>query len=254
MTEAIDPAILLAAGLGTRMRPLTETRPKPLIAVGGQSLLERVVANLRAEGIARFAVNGHHHLDQMQSALQAIAARHGDAEFIFSPEAEQLLDTGGGAKKALAAIGAERAFLSNTDAFWRFGDDAPLARMRAKADAHPGAMVVLCAHPARSLGFRRSHDFCLDPLGEVTLDRGLPVIYAGVALVHASDFAGTPDTPFSFCQMQERALTSKRLYGVLLNAPWLHVGDPQALEDAEVFLARAAIDSPEPRALDADAG
>ncbi len=227
-------AILLAAGFGTRLRPLTETRPKPLVPVAGLPLIERVIAPLAAEGVDRFVVNAHYLADQMRAAVSALPMRFPGGGFALSIEEDQPLDTGGGAKKALELTETDPVLISNTDAFWQPADDAPLQRMRERFE--DGDMVLLCAHPARAHGFRRSHDFCLSPLGEITLDAGLPVIYAGVALVGCSVFEGTPDGAFPMLPLFETALEDGRLKGVLLDAPWFHVGDPDGLAEAEQAL------------------
>jgi len=218
-------AILLAAGLGTRLRPLTETRPLPLI--------ERVVAPLAAEGVSRFAVNAHYRAEQMTAAVSALPVRFPGCRFALSHEDEMPLGTGGGARKALDLVEGDPVLVSNTDSFWRREDDAPLERMARRLDQTPDAIVLLCAHPARAHGFGRSHDFCLDPRGTITLDAGLPVIYAGLALLGRRWLADGPEDPFSMLQLFERAEEEGRLRGVLLNAPWFHVGDPEGLAEAE---------------------
>jgi MurNAc alpha-1-phosphate uridylyltransferase len=124
----------------------------------------------------------------------------------------------------------------NTDAFWPEGSDKPLARMQARyQDA--ADIVLLCAQPARASGFARSHDFCLDPTGTITRDYGAPVIYAGVALMGRSLFADTPDGAFSLNLLFEAALERESLKGVVLDAPWYHVGDAGGLAAAERALA-----------------
>lgn len=238
MEQLPREAVLLAAGLGTRMRPITEERPKPLIPVAGETLLARVVANAGDEGVRDFVVNTHYHAQQIADATHDLAKTMPGLHFSISPEPDRLLGTGGGARRAFAQIRAKSAFVFNTDAFWPKGSDRPLARMADMGAAHPGAVVLLCAHPARALGFvERSHDFCLNPLGQVTYDSGLPVIYAGVALMMGGHFDDTPEGPFSLLHIFERALADKALFGVLLNAPWLHVGDPQGLAAAEDFFS-----------------
>lgn len=227
-------AILLAAGFGVRLRPLTETRPKPLVPVAGLPLIERVISPLAAEGVDRFVINAHYLAEQMQAAISALPMRFPGAGFALSLEEGQPLDTGGGAKKALGLTETDPVLISNTDAFWRPADDAPLKRMRERFE--PDGIVLLCAHPARSHGFRRSHDFCLSPMGSITLDTGLPVIYAGVALVGRSAFEGTPDGAFPMLPLFEKALEEERLRGVLLDASWFHVGDPDGLAEAEKAL------------------
>ncbi|MBU1174171.1 MAG: nucleotidyltransferase family protein [Alphaproteobacteria bacterium] len=240
MTIRFPPdAILLAAGLGTRLRPLTGTRPKPLVAVAGQPLIERVVAPLAGEGLTRFAVNAHYLADQMAAAVDALPLRFPGCRFSLSREDEVMLGTGGGARAALPLIETDPVLVANTDAFWRPADDRPLARMAARFDADPDSVVLLCAHPACALGFRRSHDFCLDPKSAITKDSGLPVIYAGVVLLGRVWFAGRPDGPFSMNRIFEAALEQDRLRGVLLDAEWFHIGDPEARDAAERRLREA---------------
>ena len=226
-------AILLAAGLGTRMRPLTETRPKPLVTVAGLPLIDRVIAPLVSEGISQFAVNAHYLADQMEAAIDALPLRFPGRRFRLSREDDALLGTGGGARAALGAVGSDPVLVVNTDAFWQAGDDAPLKRMAERLDTAPDAVVLLCAHPARALGFRRSHDFCLDPRGAVTLDSGLPVIFAGVTLLGRAAFEDMPDGPFAMNRIFDRALDAGKLKGVLLDADWFHIGDPAAKDEAE---------------------
>jgi MurNAc alpha-1-phosphate uridylyltransferase len=218
--------MLLAAGLGTRLRPLTETLPKPLVPVGGVPLIERIMANGRAEGASRFVANGHYRADQLLAHFGGLLK--------VSREAE-LLGTGGGVKQALPMLTSDPFFVMNTDAFWPEGSDRPLARMRARYQDK--AIVLLCVHPRNATGFARSHDFCLSPRGEITRDYGAPVIYGGVALLGKAWFADTPEGAFSLNLLFEAALERELLFGVVLDAPWFHVGDPAALAEAERRLA-----------------
>ncbi len=231
-------AILLAAGLGTRLRPLTLSRPKPLVPVAGVPLIERVIAGFAAEGVTRFAVNAHYLADQMETAVAALPTHFPGADFFVSRENGNLLDTGGGAKKALSLVESDPVLVANTDAFWQAGKDVPLRHMTARHDEKPDGIVLLCADPARALGFRRSHDFYLDPSGTITPDRGRPVIYAGVALLQRTWFSGTPEGPFSLNRIFEKALAGNRLYGVLLETDWYHIGDPDALAEAESLIGK----------------
>ncbi|MBJ3785688.1 nucleotidyltransferase family protein [Devosia sediminis] len=218
--------MLLAAGLGTRLRPITETVPKPLVPVAGTPLIERIIANARAEGATRFVANAHYRADQLLAHFGGLLKVNREAE---------LLGTGGGVKAALPMLHSDPFFVMNTDAFWPPGSDAPLARMQARY-ARPDDIVLLCVQPHRATGFGRSHDFCLDPMGQITLDYGAPVIYAGVALMAKGLFADTPDGAFSLNRLFEAALERETLKGVVLDAPWFHVGDPSALEAAQAAL------------------
>lgn len=219
--------MLLAAGLGTRLKPITDTLPKPLVPVGGVPLIERIMANARTEGARRFAANAHYRADQLLAHFGGLLKVNRE---------EVLLDTGGGVKAALPMLASDPFFVMNTDAFWPAGSDAPLGRMRARYQDETD-IVLLCAQPGRASGFARSHDFCLDPMGRITRDYGAPVIYAGVALMGRAVFDNTPDGPFSLNLLFEAALEDERLKGVVLDAPWFHVGDAEGLAAAERALA-----------------
>lgn len=219
--------MLLAAGFGTRLRPLTDTLPKPLVPVLGVPLIERIMANARAEGARRFVANAHYRADQLIAHFGGLLKVNRE---------DTLLDTGGGVKAALPMLASDPFFVMNTDAFWPAGSDQPLARMLTRYQGEDD-IVLLCAQPGRAHGFARSHDFCLDPAGLITRDYGAPVIYAGVALMGRGPFAAMPDGPFSLNLMFEAALERETLMGVVLDAPWFHVGDAAGLAMAEQALA-----------------
>lgn len=231
--------MLLAAGLGRRMLPLTQTRPKPLIEVAGRALIDRVIDGAWAEGLLRFVVNTHHHADQLQTHLRQFERLRPGISIAFSPEPE-LLETGGGLKAALPLLATDPIMVINTDTFFVPGTDTPYARMVESFAANQADIVLLCVHPRRAVGFRRSHDFCLSPRGEITNDTGAPVIYAGAALIARRLIEAAPDGKFSLTRLFDRALADEKLYGVALDAPWLHVGDPQALAEAEAALKVSA--------------
>jgi N-acetyl-alpha-D-muramate 1-phosphate uridylyltransferase len=219
--------MLLAAGLGLRLRPLTETMPKPLVPVAGKPLIERVVASARNEGATRFIANAHYRADQLLAHFGGLVKINREAD---------LLGTGGGVKAALPMIHSDPFFVMNTDAFWPAGSDQPLGRMLDRREGDDD-IVLLCVQSRRASGFARSHDYCLDPTGLVTRDYGAPVIYAGVALLGKNFFADTPDGAFSLNRLFDAALEEERLRGVVLDADWFHVGDPQGLAAAEAALA-----------------
>jgi len=227
-TTRFPDVMVLAAGLGKRMRPLTDTTPKPLIEVGGKPLIDRVVANALAEGATRFVVNAHHHAAQVEAHVTALEASLAGTEFRLSLE-DVLLGTGGGIKRALPVLETDPFLVMNADSFWPPGRDQPLARMIGRFDPAAIDMVLLCVHPRDAVGFRRNHDFCLDPRGRVTKDAGAPVIYAGVALVARGLLADLADNMFSFYDLIERSLEAERLAGVALSAPWFHVGNRESV-------------------------
>jgi N-acetyl-alpha-D-muramate 1-phosphate uridylyltransferase len=231
--ERFPDVMILAAGLGTRMRPLTDATPKPLLKLAGKPLLDRVASLAHAEGATRFVVNAHHHVDQMKPHVMALDASIAGTQFELSVE-ETLLNTGGGLKAALPLLEGDPILVMNADSLWLTGD-TPLTRM---VEAYDGRIVLLCVHPFRATGFtRRSHDFCLAPDGEVTNDRGAPVIYAGSALIPRGLVEAAPDGPFSLFDLFDAALQRGELRGVALGTQWLHIGDPEALVAAEARLA-----------------
>ena len=229
--------MLLAAGFGGRLKPLTDTVPKPLIKVGGKALLDRVIENATAEGCTRFVVNAHYLAGQLRAHVEALAARSPSLRFRLSEEAEPL-ETGGGVKRALPLLEGDPVLVMNTDAFWPAGTDAPLGRMLDRFAAGGADIVMLCAQPRRALGFRRSHDFCLDPRGRITRDSGQPVIYAGAVLLRRALIEAVPEERFSLYPLFEATLDGETLVGVVLDAPWLHVGDLAALGEAEAKYGR----------------
>lgn len=221
--QRFPDVMLLAAGLGTRLRPLTETLPKPLVPVAGVPLIERIMDAAKAEGAKRFTANAHYRADQILAYFGGL---------LKVSREEQLLGTGGGVKRALPMLHSDPFLVMNTDAFWPAGSDAPLGRMIERF--HDEAeMVLLCVHPRDATGFGRSHDFCLSPQGFVTRDYGAPVIYGGVALIGKKLFEGTPDSAWSLNDLFEQCIDRETIAGVALDAPWFHVGDPQGLAEAE---------------------
>lgn len=232
--DRFPDVMILAAGLGTRMRPLTDETPKPLIKLGGRALLDRVVGLAHSEGATRFVINAHHHAGQMKAHVAALGAARFGTSFALSLEAE-LLNTGGGVKAALPLLQGDPVMVMNSDSLW-LTDDKPLARLCA---AYADAITLLCVHSMRATGFsRRSHDFCLAPDGAITTDTGAPVIYAGTALFPRAVLEAAPDGPFSLYDLIEAALDAGTLRGVALGTDWLHVGDTVALALAEARLAR----------------
>jgi len=221
--------MLLAAGRGTRLMPLTAERPKPLTPVAGQALIDRVIAAVRFEGAQRFVVNAHHLADQV------VAHFAGHPDFVVLRE-DTLLGTGGGLRNALDRLSGDPILVMNTDAFWVAGSDAPLKRLRERHEASGADATLLCVSPMRAHGFGRSHDFCLDPMGRITPDYGLPVIYTGVALVRRDKIAAMAPGTSSINRIFEPAQEAETLFGVVLNADWYHVGDAAGLAEAEAAL------------------
>ncbi|HEY4199364.1 MAG TPA: nucleotidyltransferase family protein [Devosiaceae bacterium] len=236
----LPDVMLLAAGLGRRMLPLTETTPKPLLEVAGKPLLDRVVANAWAEGLTRFAINTHYLGPQVAAHARTLERRYAGITIKVSDESDQLLDTGGGLKRALPLLATDPVLVMNTDAFWPQGADAPLGRLTDLYGFKGAELALLCVQPRRASGMRHSHDFCLAPDAAITNDRGQPVLYAGVALISAAVVAAAPDGPFSLYRLMEEALERGTVHGLVLDAPWFHVGDPHGLAEAEARLRATA--------------
>jgi MurNAc alpha-1-phosphate uridylyltransferase len=232
----ITTAMLLAAGLGTRMKPLTDTRPKPLIEVGGRTLVDRVLDKLAAQGVTRAIVNVHHFADQMETHL----ATRTDIEIILSDERGLLLETGGGVIKALPLLGDEPFFAINTDVTWATAGDDTFLRMAEAYDPDDMDALLLLADMNATLGFRGAGDFFLQPDGRLER-RGqrerAPYVYAGTYITRADRLRGYAVEPFSANVYWNAFGRAGRLYGTVMSPFWLHVGDPQGRADAEARLA-----------------
>ena len=232
-------AMVLAAGFGERMRPLTLRMPKPLVPLAGRPLIDHVLDRLAQAGIKTAVVNVHYLPDQLEAHL---AARKGKApEIVISDERGVLLDTGGGAKKALALLGRGPFFIHNADSVWSEGAAPALQRMLKLWN--PAAMdcLLLLAPVATSIGYGAKGDFAMGPDGRLAR-RGerqvVPFAFAGVSLCDERLFKDAPDGRFSLNLLWDRALAKGRLYGMRLDGTWMHVGTPEALAEAETNFER----------------
>lgn len=242
MTAPTAPktAMVLAAGLGTRMRPLTDDRPKALVEVAGQALIDHVLRRLGESGVERAVVNVHWFAERLESHL---AARSDGPEILISDERAELLETGGGLKKAAAILGSDPVFVANIDSVWTDngapGDSAlnQLARLW-----NPSIMdaALLLARREGSIGFEGGGDFFLADDGRLTF-RGdaaeAPFAYMGVHICRPDYVADGPEGPFSLSGFWRRSAAAGRLYGCVLDGDWMHVGDPEARDAAEAKLA-----------------
>ncbi|HEV2363118.1 MAG TPA: nucleotidyltransferase family protein [Caulobacteraceae bacterium] len=238
----ITTAMVLAAGLGTRMRPLTLDRPKALVELGGRPLIEHGLDRLAAAGVRRVIVNVH----AFAEALEARVARRTDLEISFSDERARLLDTGGALKKARPLLGDDPVFVLNIDSIWTEGGSAPtLTRLADAFDTRQMASLLLLA-PTESLGFSGRGDFSLSAVvhdgGPGRLQhRGerasAPFAYAGAHVLDPRLIDAWPDGAFGLlgCWLEMQA--QDRLWGLPLQGRWMHVGDPVALAAAESELA-----------------
>jgi N-acetyl-alpha-D-muramate 1-phosphate uridylyltransferase len=224
-------AMALAAGLGRRMRPLTETTPKPLLPVNGRTLLDRVLDRFAEMGIERVVVNLHHHRAAMEKHLTART----DLKVQFSPETE-LLETGGGVKHALPLVGSEPFFVANGDVLWLDGKRPALERLASAWDDANMDALLLVQSGASAQGYEGVGDYFLDQIGRLRrkkLGQVAPFVFAGVQILHPRLFQGAPDGPFSLNLLYDRAEAADRLYGLVHAGPWFHVGTPDDLVATE---------------------
>lgn len=224
-------AMMLAAGLGTRMRPLTLTRPKPLIEVAGRSLLDRGVDALQRAGVSQVVVNKHYLADQIDGWAAARATPH----IVVQDEEALILDTGGGVAKALPHLGPDPFFVLNSDSFWVDGPAPALHRMRDAWNDATMDCLLLLARKNHSTGFDGPGDFDMDDTGRLARRSGETAehVYAGAYLVHPRLFRDAPEGAFSMNELWNRALAEGRLHGLVHDGWWLHVGTPDAIALAE---------------------
>jgi len=234
-----DAAMLLAAGLGTRMRPLTDATPKPLIRVAGKTLIDYALDRFAQAGVTQAVVNVHYRADQMEAHL---AQRPAPPRIVISDERGALLETGGGLKKALPHFGAKPFYCANTDAILV---DGAREGCRALAERWDGAamdaLLLLIPIEATS-GYSGKGDFDQDKDGRIALRAGAraPYVFTGLQIIAPALVAEGPDGPFSTRLLWDRAAARGRLYGAVIDGFWLHVGDPAGLEEAERRLAGRA--------------
>ena len=225
--------MILAAGRGERMRPLTDAMPKPLIPVVGRSMLDRSMDRLVAHGVRNIVVNVHHLGEQIAHRLD------GRARIVHE---DRLLETGGSVKNALPLLGGGPFFVLNGDGLWQDGADPMLSRMEAAWD--PARMdALLLLHPLDTTVGREAKDrgdYFVDA-GNCARHRGTadaaPYIFASVSVCDARLFHDSPDGPFSLLKLWHRAQAEGRLHGIVHDGRWFHVGTPQALAAAERVLA-----------------
>jgi len=234
MSNAPTHAMILAAGLGTRMKPITDDRPKPMIEVAGRTLIDRAIDRLEEAGVTNIVVNLHHFADQLENHLKARPA----SNIIFSPEPE-LLETGGGVVKALPLLGSEPFYVINSDALWLNGPINTFERMAEIWDADAMDGLLLLHSTVDAYGYRGRGDFCAGADGKLTRRPKMevsPWMFAGIQIFHPRLFEGAPEGAFSLNRLYDQALEAERLYGIIHDGEWFHVGTPAGLEEAETYL------------------
>ena len=234
-----ERAMILAAGLGERMRPLTDARPKPLIEVRGTALIDSILDRLAAAGINEVVINLHYLGEMIEAHLKDRAA----PRIHYTREAERL-ETGGGVRKALPLLGADRFFVVNGDVSWLDGYTPALHRLaRAWDDAEMDVLLLLHS-TAYAVGYEGSGDFVLRPDGRLRRRRErevAPFVFAGVQILHPRLFAGAPEGPFSLNRLYDAAEEAGRLWGLRHDGQWFHVGTPEQLAEVEEALGPARL-------------
>lgn len=232
-------AMVMAAGLGTRMRPYNGQIPKPLVTVGGKALIDHVLDRLAQAGIARAVVNVHHLADQIERHL----AGRKVPQIAISDERAELLGTAGGPVNAMPQLGDGPFFLVNSDTIWIDGVRPNLKRLAASFDAARMDALLLMAPTATATGYSGRGDFSMDADGRLKR-RGerdvVPFVYAGAAILTPAFFAGVAPGPSSMSPLFDRAVEAGRLHGLRLDGIWMHVGTPDAVAAAEAALIASA--------------
>ncbi|MGL4813491.1 MAG: nucleotidyltransferase family protein [Beijerinckiaceae bacterium] len=224
-------AIVLAAGLGKRMRPITDTLPKPLVPIADKPMLDHALDRLQNAGIGRAIVNVHHLAGQIEAHLANRAA----PQIFISDERALLLETGGGAKKALPLLGKEPFIVLNSDTLWaENGVNNLQAMMQAWRPDEMDLLLLIVEHTATT-GYDGAGDFTCDADGRLLRrsEATAPFVYAGASIVKPELFADTPDGAFSLNILFDRAIARRRLFGHRLRGHWLHVGTPDAIAPAD---------------------
>lgn len=231
-------AMVLAAGLGTRMRNLTQTQPKPLVKVLNKALIDHVLDRLSAAGVRTALVNVHHFADAIEAHLKA--RQH--PRIVISDERAGLLGTGGGIARALPQIGDEPFFIVNSDSIWLEGVVPNLIRLAHAYDEARMNALLLVAATATSLGYDGRGDFNLDSEGRLeprAEQETAPFVYTGAAVLSPRLFADAPAGAFPLTRLFHAAQQAGRLYGLRLEGTFLHVGTPEAVVAAEQAIRRA---------------
>ncbi len=236
----IETAMVLAAGKGMRMRPLTDRVPKPLVEVDRRSLLDRLLDRLEAAGIARAVVNVHHLADQIEARLARREAEGLGPVTIVSDERDALLETGGGVARALPLLGEGPFLICNADTLWRQGFADPIRDLVRGFDPERMDALLLVAPTATAIGLEGLGDFLMDPDGRLTRrpeSRVAPFVYAGCGVMKPESFHDLPEGAFSLNILWDRAIEAGRLFGLRLDGQFLHVGTIPAIAEAELALA-----------------
>lgn len=227
-------AMVLAAGLGTRMGHLSDEKPKPLFDVHGRTLIDRAIDRLDDIGVETVVVNLHHKGDMIRSHLEGR-----DTPAITFSDEPTILDTGGGVKNALSHFGDDPFFVVNGDALWLNGGENALERLSCAWDDGAMDALLLVHSTVEAYGYRGNGDFFVDPVGGVTRreERNVvPYVFTGIQVLHPRLFKDTPDGAFSLNLLYDRAIEAGRLHAIIHDGEWFHINTPDGLEAARTYM------------------
>jgi MurNAc alpha-1-phosphate uridylyltransferase len=235
--EVPDTAMIMAAGLGKRMRPLTATKPKPLIEVAGKALLDHVLDRVRAAGVTKVVVNVHYLADSLEAHLARTSA---GLDVTVSDERDLLLETGGGLVKAQSLIGCDPFLAINSDNLWIDGPADTLKLLASHWDGTKMDALLLLVPQARAMNHRGQGDFHMDRVGQLRRrgrSRVAPFVYTGVQIISKALLRDAPEGPFSTNLLWDRAIAAGRCYGAVHQGLWFDVGNPDSIRATEQVLA-----------------
>jgi N-acetyl-alpha-D-muramate 1-phosphate uridylyltransferase len=232
MSRIGEIAMVLAAGLGIRMRPLSDHTPKPLIKVAGKPIIAYGFDKLREAKVKKAVVNVHYLPQQLVDWCKTFS----DPETIISDESDIVLDTGGGIAKALPLFGDNAFFVLNSDCFWSDKGDPALNRLRSTWDDKKMDCLLLLCDPSQTTGYDGEGDFVIEADGKLKRQRHNALAYIGAYLVHPRLFKNAPEGKFSMNVLWDEAIKQGRLFGIAHHGQWFHVGTPDAISKAELKL------------------
>lgn len=238
-TNGPTRAMIMAAGLGTRMRPLTNDKPKPLVEVQGKPLIDHVIDRLVQAGVHTIVVNVHYRADMIEEHL----AKRNDVEIHISDERAELLDSGGGIYKALSHFEGEPFFHVNSDTVWVEGTSRALDCLKARWNPDTMDALMLLAPTVNTVCYDGRGDFLMDAegrLSRVPEHHIAPFVWMSVEIVHPRLFDTAPGGKFSINPLWDVAITRGRLFGMRLDGVWMHIDRPDAIAASEAFLADLA--------------
>ncbi len=244
VNEGPKKAMVLAAGLGLRLRPITDNLPKPLVTVDDRTLLDRALDRLVEANVETAVVNTHYLGQRIEQHLK----NRKDLEIVFSRE-DELLETGGGVKQALDLLGADAFYVVNSDSMWLDGYESTLLRMADAWDEEAMDALLLLHFTADAYGYDGFGDFLVDDMGRLTRrpEREVsPYLFTGVQILHPRLFEGSPAGKFSLNVLYDRALEAERIRGVVHDGEWFHIGTPDGLAEAETFMKQSVHEAKRP--------